>query len=142
MAGGGQLQPMVRRVVGLLRMAGIADLYGLIICCCPSLLTSFTDVLAPRARSWTFVGFDSPPRLTADPSSVAAILTLGAPLELISRSSTVSGYPSVPSGILAVGLAGNTLIIARTRPWSSTISKARPRSTGAATGVGSDLARS
>src|SRR5262249_20792030 len=87
----------------------------------PSLLTSFKEVLVPRARTWTCVGFDSPPKLTADPSSVAAILTLGAPLESISRRSTVSGYPVVPSGILVVGLAGNTLIIARTRPWSSTI---------------------
>lgn len=47
----------------------------------------------PRARIWTCVGFDSPPKHKPDPSSVAAILTLGPLLESISRSSTVSGYP-------------------------------------------------
>src|SRR5262249_51191498 len=89
---------------------------ALISCSRPSLLTSFRDGFLPRARIWMCVGLDSPPRLTPDPSSVAAILTLGAPFELINRSSTVSGYPVVPSGILAVGSAGNTLIMARTRP--------------------------
>src|SRR5262249_30986454 len=72
----------------------------LISCSCPSLLTSFREGLVPRARTWTCAGFDSPTKLITDPSSVAAILTLGAPLESISRSSTVSGYPVVPSGIL------------------------------------------
>lgn len=48
----------------------------------------------------------------------------------IDRSSTVSGYPTVPSGILKSGSAGWIWILARTRPRSSTISSARPRSTG------------
>src|SRR5207302_8417977 len=109
---------------------GRTDHCGLINCSRPSWLTSLSEVLVPRARTWTCVGFDSPPRLTADPSSVAAILTLGA-LESIMRSSTISVYPIVPSGILTVGLFVNTLIIARTRPQSSTISNIRPRSTDA-----------
>ena len=64
---------------------------GRLTCCRPSLLTSFNDVLAPPARIWTCVGFDSSPKLIADPSSVAAILTFGAPSESISLKSTVSG---------------------------------------------------
>src|SRR5438270_13143983 len=52
---------------------GSADHSGLIICSRPFLLTSFRDVLVPRARIWTFVGFASPPRLTPDPSSLAPI---------------------------------------------------------------------
>src|SRR4051812_42963540 len=79
---------------------------GLITCSRPSLLTSFKEVFVPRARICTYVGFDSPPKLNADPSSVAAILTLGAPFESIRRNSTVSGYPVVPSGILTLGSAG------------------------------------
>ena len=65
------------------------DHCGVINCSRPSLLTSFREVLVPRARIWTCVGFDSPPKLTADPSSVAAILTWGPPSESISRRSTV-----------------------------------------------------
>src|SRR5262245_13036758 len=113
----------------------------LISCSRPFLLTSFSAGLAPRARIWTCAGFDSPTKLIPDPSSDAPILTLGAPLELISRSSTLSGYPVVPSGILAVGSGGNTLIIARTRPWSSTISRPRPRSMGATSADTAGLAR-
>ena len=54
-------------------------------------------MLAPRARTWTFVGFDSPPKLIPDPSSVAAILTFGAPFELISR---------IPDECIAVSESG------------------------------------
>src|SRR2546422_9275222 len=67
----------------------------------------------------------------ARPSPRGGKFAFGRPAEVLRRSSTVSGYPVVPSGILKAGSAGNTAILARTRPRSSTISRARPRSTGA-----------
>ena len=58
-------------------------LYGLMSCCCPSLLTNFKEALVPLAPIATCVGSASPPRATTEPSSVAAIFTLGRPCELI-----------------------------------------------------------
>lgn len=59
-------------------------------------------------RTGVIVGLESPPRTKAAPSSMAANFTWGPPSEVISRSSTVSGYPVVPSGILILGSAGDT----------------------------------
>src|SRR5712692_10529281 len=69
-----------------------------------------------------------PARLIPAACSDAPILTDGRPRSVISRSNTVSAYIS-PFGCVP---AGSTLRDARTRPRSSTISSARPRSTGGA----------
>ena len=85
----------------------------------------FSKTASPRADSICTYAPPSPPSDIPAPSSVAVSFTFGPPPESISRNSTHSGYPVDPSGIFTAGSAGNTLISARTRPWSSTSSKAR-----------------
>src|SRR5260221_3377404 len=60
--------------------------YGVMSCCRPSLLVNFKDVGVPRANIWTWVGLASPPRASAEPSSVAASFTFGVPWGVIRRS--------------------------------------------------------
>src|SRR5262249_1810946 len=116
------------------RQARATTAYGRMTWVRPSWLLSFSDVVTPRANACTYVGSTLPPSTSPEPSSVAWIFTLGCPCESRSRSKTASGYPVVPSGILTVESAGKTVILARTCPRASTISRARPRSTGTTAG--------
>src|SRR5262249_27080990 len=108
---------------------GCCHCYGVRILSRPSSFRSFSELTSPSALSIRYVSLVpvGPARLNPEAGSDAPSFTEGRPFSVLRRSNTVSAYASP----FAERPAGRTLMLARTRPWSSTISRARPRRTGA-----------